>query len=127
MEFLTTSNSKKPRGIIVIDTSALVNLCTPVPEQFVMKTGLSLKHPPQFADALFYLAQQGFEIHIPEIVANEAGQYLRDGNSFSHLFQSSNDYHHPCDFDESLPLLPFEGSNSKMNIGNVVKHFFQSI
>jgi hypothetical protein len=68
----------KQRGIIVLDTSALLQLLAPYPDG----------NEPRWLE---YLANKGYEIHIPEMVAFEAGHTLRDGTHTNYFFEKPAD------------------------------------
>jgi hypothetical protein len=88
MHGVPDQSKRKPRGIIVVDTCALLNLCVPIPDRFIHRQAKAFGHIPQLSDALFYLTEQGYDVIIPEMVAHEAGHYMRDGTSVHQHFHN---------------------------------------
>ena len=82
-----TETKKKPRGIIIVDTSALINMCSDVPAFYCTNEATQQSVPPQLARALFYLAAHGYKVIIPSVTALEAGNYTKSGESFSPLYK----------------------------------------
>ena len=80
-----SSQAKKypaTKGTIVCDASALRTLIAPLPPEYLTEAGLQKKPSPTLADTLFFLARHGYEVIIPEMVANEMGGFMRDGKNY---------------------------------------------
>lgn len=74
------------RGIIVVDTSALLPMCLELPDEYKSDAAKKEGRVEHVSDLLFFLADHGYEVLIPEAVANECGNFLRDGTSVNDLF-----------------------------------------
>jgi hypothetical protein len=72
------------RGTIVIDSNALFDLTIPIPEEYKLNPNENVS----VADLFFHMAQHGWSVVIPEMVAYESAQMLRDGSSVSRIFNS---------------------------------------
>lgn len=79
----STNTSPLKRGIIIVDSSALLSLCLPIDEKFRCSTPSKYAgEVPRYVDMLVMLSQHGYDIIIPEMVAFESGRVLRDGLTF---------------------------------------------
>jgi hypothetical protein len=79
-------NQKAPeptRGIIIVDTSALLPLLPPLPENVVTPDVKASRA----SDLLFWLGLHGYQVKVPERVAHECGSFMRDGQSLDAYFQ----------------------------------------
>ena len=94
----------KPRGVIVADASALINLCRPV-SPYARANDIT---PSYYINFLLMLSQKGYQILIPEMVSIEAAEVLANGQSVGNLFNSSRKFGQtilkPFIQDASLPL-----------------------
>jgi hypothetical protein len=77
---------KPTRGTIVIDSNALFELTIPIPEQYKLNPNENVS----VADLLFRMAQHGWFVVIPEMVAYQCAHTFRDGSSVSSIFPSKN-------------------------------------
>lgn len=77
-------------GTILVDANILAKLCNHVPDH-MRNAGSRSRYddssPPLWVDALPLLAELGFEIVIPEMVALEIGAINADGCSYEKLFE----------------------------------------
>jgi hypothetical protein len=94
-----------PRGIIVVDTSTLLHLCVPLSQGCMTKEASKKGKPVCLADGLKWLASHGYEVIIPEMVANECGGFMRDGASIRDYSPNVIDLWHSLtkDFFHSIP------------------------
>jgi hypothetical protein len=75
-QLIDNHEHSKTRGIIVMDTSSLLPLVVPYGDG-------SGNHYTRLLD---YLSKNGYEIHIPELVAFEASRMLRNGTHTNYFF-----------------------------------------
>lgn len=85
------------RGSIIVDTSALISLCAPASEHARNQYG----KPAHYIDLLLMLANNGYQIIIPEMVSLEAAEMPRTGQRISNLFPNSTRYKS----DDILPTI----------------------
>lgn len=110
------------RGVIIVDSGALLRMCVPLDEQFLnaaaTKKNLHKRHPVRLTDALAFLSQHGYEVVIPEMVAVECGGYMRDGKSIQSCpgyFRSGAKFHMISgEFLETIPALQAAGANIRI-------------
>jgi hypothetical protein len=92
------NNAVTPSAIFVPDSCFLLGMCSPI-------TSATTEEPRvasgTFLELLHFLGRNGFSLRVPEMVAYEAAQILRDGLSLNRFFKSQN-----VKFGE-LPLADF--------------------
>ena len=86
---------KATRGIILLDTSAIIRFLQPAENQFLNEQGKwnllsGVKSKPCLMDAVVMLAKNGYEVVIPEMISYESGRTLKDGSSTDELFGNSH-------------------------------------
>jgi len=81
--------SPPTRGIIIVDTSALLRMVVPLAKEFKAGVG-DAKRETNLCGILLFLARNGYEIVIPEMVALES-QIARNGTSPNDFFTDSTD------------------------------------
>lgn len=95
---------RKHRGTIIVDASALIWLALPSDRPFLpQKNDGSSDNTPRYMDMLYFLAERGYDVVIPEMCAYEAGQMLSDGKCLHKLFDGKNRYH--AQSQHTIPML----------------------
>jgi hypothetical protein len=85
------------RGVIVVDASSLLRLVPPLNKHFLVgqghqKSWINGKWDDRvrMSDGLLWLAKNGYEVIIPEMVAFECGTFLNDGQPILGRFPKIN-------------------------------------
>lgn len=77
------------RGIIVVDSSALLNLQAAVRPEFLDDAASASRKPHHYLDFLSFLGSRGWRILVPEMVALESAGVLVDAPNIDDLFSAS--------------------------------------
>lgn len=85
------------RGVIVVDASSLLRLVPPLDKHFLVGQGHQKNwingkwgDRVRMSDGLLWLAKNGYEVIIPEMVAFECGTFLNDGQPILGRFPKIN-------------------------------------
>ena len=78
------------RGIIIVDSSSLIMLCTKLEAKLLHSRAIAF-NDTALSDTLFSLGRHGFEIVIPEAVAQQCANVMRDGTSTNVYFSKSHE------------------------------------
>jgi len=83
------NRTQNSRGAIIIDASILYQMTTRLPSDFVDVQHYQSDEPKYLWSLILFLADNDYEIIIPEIVAHKAASILRDGKSSAKYFSKS--------------------------------------
>ena len=90
MNVTAIADSQPRRGTIIVDASSLRRMMVPLGKNMAVDQSRGEREGPCLSDMLFGLADLGYEIVVPSMVAAECGEFLPDGTSL-------NDAHHNSD------------------------------
>jgi len=77
------------RGVIVVDSCALLDLQAAVRPEFLDDAGAAGHKPRHYLDLLTFLGRHGWHVLIPEMVALESAGVLADAPNIDDLFSAS--------------------------------------
>ena len=82
-----SSLAEPENGLVIMDASVLSLVAQLVDEQYLTRGSKSYKPQRRWADGLFLLADRGFKVVIPQMVAYESGNTDYRGNNLGNYFK----------------------------------------